>query len=68
VPLNQLEKLQVSLVAESPPSPSDGTIARRGDPQPARLRSSHRDSAKMNIDIPPTATRKPTNAPFIGLS
>ena len=64
---NQLAKLQLSLREERPPSSAD-PIGRREDPQPARLRSIRLDKAKMNVEVTPTATRKPTIAPFTDLS
>jgi hypothetical protein len=64
-PPNQLAKLQLSLLEESPPSPSEETTRRREEPHPARLFSSRLDSAKMKADIAPTATKKPAIAPFI---
>jgi hypothetical protein len=67
-PPNQLAKLQLSLPEERPPSPSEGTMRRREGPHPARLFSSRLDSAKMKVDIAPTATRNPTSAPFIEIS
>jgi hypothetical protein len=67
-PPNQLAKLQLSLLEERPPSPSDETTWRREEPHPARLFSSRLDSAKMKADIPPTATRKTIIALFMEFS
>jgi hypothetical protein len=40
-------------------------MERREELQPVRLFAIRLDSAKMKADIAPTATKKPTIAPFI---